>query len=544
MSVETLKNSVPVISIEESRATNTIGLHPDWKKEPHKTAGVINDAAADYETPYGNRRNPRSQSGRYYTLTEGAYGFYNAFVQMFGMEPMGEGRPPVTIDVDVQDFLFRDPQGTIWNERDLNDRRMTGTKALADFVRANNPDYKFPEWNMEAHHYEFLAEAKKFMVIVGAHTRKIKVPVGTVKFPGHDDIKIILTEDDGSAFGVDYNVFQLAILAKKKDEELCDEVVAKVEEYLANYNMYQGRCFEWSDGHMNYYDPFAATNPANLAFSKRIRLALDNEVYAPIRFKEKARALDPRLVSRRILLSGDPGTGKTELANCIAQVAVQNGLTAGFLRPGSDEAELKKFQAFMTANTPGVMFVEDVESMMPDMEGLTTKQALEARSLLLSMFDGAQTKGVELHIVLTTNFEGIIASAMLRSGRLDLLLRTEAPDRESFQFLCELRIADLLPDDINYDSLWELVGDMKASFLSNGLPLKAMAYSLELKPGQRLTEEKMESLIFYLREQSDLYEKNLGDERASKKDSYTEAQQSVFRPLLDDLKNEIIESVR
>jgi hypothetical protein len=532
-----IKNNVlPIIAHEDDREELAIGLNPIWEENPDPYITVMTDRGFDLAQPYEIDMYPKSLRGGYYTPEEGAFAFYNAFIKTFRQEPIGEGRPPKDLIIQIQEFVYADPTGARHAESEINNPRIWTTKRLYEYVEEHCPAVaaELGAASRFVSHENFdvlLAAMKSTLTVVQAPVRELQVPWGVVKYPGNDSIKIYPTENTED---FPEPVFRLRLLAKKRYMKEVQEFVDAVTHELHHNNLYRGRCFNWNKGTVSYFDPFAATDPSRLVFSRKCTTVLDNEILSPIRYSEKAREINKQLLSQKIILSGMPGTGKTELTNVVAQICLQNDTTVGYLEPGSNLDDLNQFSGFMSKNSPGLKVIEDIETYMPDTEGMTKKQALEARSLILSIFDGASSKSLSMHTIVTTNYKEVISSAMLRSGRCDVFLNIEAPDREAFEKLVRMHIGKYLPEDIDFDALWKEIGNMSSSFLSNGLITKGQKYALKGDDNYKLTPEDFEDMIRSLRDQFELYEENANSERSRQKDNLTEAFNDVVKGAISD----------
>jgi len=531
------KQTLPVINHEDDREELAIGLNPIWEENPDPYITVMADRGYDLAQPYEIDMYPKSLRGGHYTPEEGAFAFYNAFIKVFRQEPIGEGRPPKDMIFQIQEFVYVDPTGERHSESDVNNPRIWNTRRLYEYVEEHCPavaaELSSTSKFVSHENYDMLLAAmKSTLVVVNAPVRELQVPWGVVKYPGNDSIKIYPTQSDEGDFPEP--VFRLRLLAKKRYMREVQEFVDAVTHELHYNNLYRGRCFNWNKGAISYFDPFAATDMSRLVFSRKTMTILENEVLNPIIYADKARAINKQLNSQKMILSGPPGTGKTELTNVVAQTCLQNGVTVGYLEPGSNLDDLNLFSAFMSKNTPGLKVIEDIETYMPDTEGMSRQQALEARSLILSIFDGASSKSLPMHTIVTTNYKEVINSAMLRSGRCDVFLNIEAPDREAFEKLVRMHIGQYLPEDIDFDALWKEIGNMSSSFLSNGLITKGQKYALKGDDNYTLTPEDIEDMIRSLKDQFELYEENSLNERSHQKDNLSEAVTDVVKGALSE----------
>lgn len=516
------KKRNPAIDYDDNRPELNIGLNPDFRRNPDPYINYLSDQGYDLAQPYGVDIYPKSQRGEYYTPDEGAFAFYNAFVKLYGSEPMGEGNPPVEKVIQVQEFRYTDPDGNFHLEFDLSNPNKWKTKDLYEYLEKHDPEYiaSISKWVDDSFRAEMLKRMKATLTIVGAPVRTIQVPWGVVKHPTESGIKIYPTEDTDSR---DNTVFRLQILTTKRLMDQAQELANAVESELHNFNLYKGRCFKWESDKVVFFDPFEATNPNNLVYNADTMITFQNEIAGPIQYADKAADINPRLLSQKVLLSGKPGTGKTEMTNWVAQIALINDHTVGYLAPGADLERLNNFSTFMAKNGRGVKVIEDIETYMPDVDGMSKKQALEARSLVLAIFDGADSKSVPNTTIATTNNEDLLPPEMLRSGRCDVYIHFESPGLEEFERLTRMHIGKWLGDDVNFADLWSEIGNMTSSFLSHGLITKAQKFTLKGGEQYILSHDDIAAIIRSLRSQYALYETNTEIANATNRDTLSEA---------------------
>jgi len=516
------KKPNPTIEYDDDRAVLNIGLNPDFKENPDPYINYMTDQGYDLAQPYGVDIYPKSKRGEFYTPDEGAFAFYNAFVKLYGSEPMGLGRPPIERTIQVQEFRYVDPDGNFHLEFDLNNPSKWRTKDLYEYLEKHDPAYiaSISKWIDDSFRIEMLDRMKATLTIVGAPVRTIQVPWGIVKHPTEAGIKIMPTEDDES---YDSPVFRLQILTTKRLMEKAQALATAVEQELHNFNLYKGRCFKWEGDKVVFFDPFEATRPENLVYNKDTMITFENEISGPIIYADRAEQINPRLLSQKILLSGKPGTGKTEMTNWVAQIALRNSHTVGYLAPGANLARLNEFTTFMAKNGRGIKVIEDIETYMPDTEGMSKMQAMEARSLVLAIFDGADSKSVPNTTIATTNNEDLLPPEMLRSGRCDVYIHFEPPGPEEFERLTRMHIGHWLGEDINFADLWSEIGDMTSSFLSHGLITKAQKFALKGDDQYILSQDDITAIIRSLRSQFALYETNTELVAMKIRDSLSEA---------------------
>ena len=135
-----------------------------------------------------------------------------------------------------------------------------------------------------------------------------------------------------------------------------------------------------------------------------------------------------------ILFYGAPGTGKTSLAQAIANELGYNfiGLSASELRNkyvGETEASIRDLFSKARYASPCVVFIDEFESLSRDRSADDARMSTHDTSVvgqLLSEMDGL-TVNDEVIVIGATNEPKLIDKAFLRPGRFDLLLEVPLP---------------------------------------------------------------------------------------------------------------------
>jgi len=137
--------------------------------------------------------------------------------------------------------------------------------------------------------------------------------------------------------------------------------------------------------------------------------------------------------ARGILLAGEPGTGKTQLARAIAREAEVNFIAISgpeLLSRYIGESERSVREVFKKARqaSPCILFFDEIESLIPR-RGKTLGDQVTERVVtqFLTEVDGIEElEGVM--VLASTNRPDLIDPAMLRPGRFDFVLELPRPD--------------------------------------------------------------------------------------------------------------------
>lgn len=135
-----------------------------------------------------------------------------------------------------------------------------------------------------------------------------------------------------------------------------------------------------------------------------------------------------------VLLSGDPGTGKTLLARAIAGEAGCNFIFCS----GSDFDEMfvgvgarrvKQLFAEARKHEPCIIFIDEIDSLIAGSRrgGNETSSSRATLNQILSEMDGFE-KNSNIMVIGATNHEGDLDPAAVRPGRFDKKIHVPHPD--------------------------------------------------------------------------------------------------------------------
>jgi transitional endoplasmic reticulum ATPase len=168
---------------------------------------------------------------------------------------------------------------------------------------------------------------------------------------------------------------------------------------------------------------------SKLVFSDDVQHIVDTTLFTPIKKTAFCRRHGISL-KRGVLLEGPPGVGKTLTASVAATLAQQNGWT--FIQ-ADDVKDLSRVYRFAMRNQPAIISCEDLDQVLKDAD-----ERDDVINGILNSIDGIESKGLEIILVLTTNYVGRITKAALRPGRIDAVVPVRPPDAHAAQRLVRL----------------------------------------------------------------------------------------------------------
>lgn len=243
--------------------------------------------------------------------------------------------------------------------------------------------------------------------------------IGTVEFmvSGQNGMPIFYMHAtvQGEAAKERFEQFALAVEKQVKDSPLYRGKAIK----MAWPNEQEGE--EWSFDSAPDFIDLRRFDPENVVLSPSVRSQVNKSVLTPIRKTDYCRELGLS-VKRGVLLAGAPGNGKTLVASLIGHECEQNGWTFVYLKSGAKD--LGKAYNYVSRWAPVVLFAEDVDRVARG------RQREAIYDNLLNTLDGVDTKHNDVILVLSTNDLDSIRPEMLRPGRLDSIIRVDAPGHE------------------------------------------------------------------------------------------------------------------
>lgn len=290
----------------------------------------------------------------------------------------------------------------------------------------------------------------------------MQIPWGNIEVPMFEGTVTLAHQyhDDYGVLGF------IRVSAPRRMRSAIEGWFKMIERELVTNSIYRGKAFNGAE--QPEFIDLDAVDPAQVIYSDEVEFQLEANVWSLLKHTDAMR--ENRIpLKRAVLLHGDYGTGKTLAAFLTAQVAVQNAWTFIYCRPGKDDL----LSVMQTAKLyqPSVVFFEDVDLIAEGDEGAGVTQ-------LLDTFDGITAKGTALMAILTTNHPQRIHKGMLRSGRLDSVIKIGTGDRSSFRRMIEVTVVpEALAADIDWDAIATEFDGFLPAFVKEAIS-RTMLYAL------------------------------------------------------------------
>lgn len=180
-------------------------------------------------------------------------------------------------------------------------------------------------------------------------------------------------------------------------------------------------------------------------------------VELPLRYPELFTRLgvDP---PKGVLLHGPPGTGKTRLAQAVANESDAEFFTINgpeIMGSGYGESEKALREVFEQATkaAPAIIFIDEIDSIAPKRDRVPGEAEKRLVAQLLTLMDGLEARS-NLVVIAATNRPDAIDEALRRPGRFDREIVIGVPDERGRREILSIHTRGMpLGDKVDLDEL-------------------------------------------------------------------------------------------
>lgn len=161
-----------------------------------------------------------------------------------------------------------------------------------------------------------------------------------------------------------------------------------------------------------------------------------------------------------ILLSGNPGTGKTSLAKMIATKYNLKIVKISF----NSVSKLINNDSYLNELNDSMVLIEDIDCMVTSRTGSDDSLYKENFQALLQLLDGIKTFKKTIFVA-TTNYEDRLDKALIRDGRFDIKIHMDDMNEVEAKEMC--KNFSVSEDEILYDEKFPI----NPSYLQNKITM-------------------------------------------------------------------------
>ena len=172
-----------------------------------------------------------------------------------------------------------------------------------------------------------------------------------------------------------------------------------------------------------------------------------------VKNKEKYEKLCSHL-PHGILIYGDPGLGKTLMANCFIE---ESGLKSYTIRrnTGNDDFIATISETFRTAkeNAPSIVFLDDIDKFSNEDEAhCNTAEYITVQAGI------DDVKGSDVYVIATANNIDKLPDSLSRPGRFDIKLLVDEPTKEDAEDIIKYYLSDKpISNDVEMDDVSKMI---------------------------------------------------------------------------------------
>lgn len=349
----------------------------------------------------------------------------------------------------------------------------------------------------------------------------VVVPYGTVTVPGLPiEMEIGVNQDKSNPMQSEVGIqFEY----ERRFKPIIDEIIKETTLELETNSIFKGKAIDSAFNFINL-----DIDTTRVVYSESEKSALDAHLFLTIRKPDVVREMG-HSVKRTILMSGPYGSGKSLTALVAAKEAIEHGWTFMRVLVGDD---FKTAFDFAKKYQPCVVVFEDIDSVTQGERDTRINQILDA-------MDGILSKDANVITVFSTNHPERINEAMLRPGRIDVMLELGNVDAKAITDLVKAYSNGNLEDGIDIeahgDELMAQAEGYTPAFIVEAI--KRAGLHAAARDSDKISPTDIRDALKSLRPQ---YERMIGNKLDAQNRKTQSIDQTIAEAVLNSLKDELL----
>jgi len=233
-----------------------------------------------------------------------------------------------------------------------------------------------------------------------------------------------------------------------------------------------------------------------------LKQTLIDKVIDPLERRDLYEQYDLGVVNA-VLLHGPPGTGKTYITKALAGKLDYNYIEASpaditSSLVGESSKNMQELFAVARANQPCLLFIDEIEAIVPDRSGGSQKTQSERQMVNQYLQEVSDTKGEDVVLIAATNLPEEIDDAA--NSRFQERIEVPPPDAVAREAVLKVHLRDrpVLTDSIDWDRIRERTDGYSSRDLENiatEAARKALSDAKDAGGIEHITQAHLESAI-------------------------------------------------
>ncbi len=164
--------------------------------------------------------------------------------------------------------------------------------------------------------------------------------------------------------------------------------------------------------------------------------------------------------TRGLLLVGEPGVGKTLMANCLIKASKRKAFTIRKNIPDGDFVKaLKNTFDSAISKAPSIVFLDDIDKFSNE-DRVNTEEFVTIQSCI------DDSKDKEVFVLATANDTDCLPRSLLRAGRFDKIIHLECPEGKDAEDIVRHYLSKKkVVKDVNYKEITKLLDGSSCALL-------------------------------------------------------------------------------